>query len=474
MSYPQKKPKLSQSHNQSHNEEPVAGPSNDESPPKIFKLNIDCFDEIFEYLNVKDLHSFGQTCKRMNKVAGEYFKQNYSSAEKFCEEDGIHTVYSDKDGVIDERIQTSGFHKFMPCISIDVDPYKYINSHISEFESTNHIFLSDLCINNETVERFKKLLPQLEILQSRHCAMDGDFYDLILKYCKNLRRIYVQNSTVGNRINGEIKWLLQKYPKLERLELIPAVSCRIEELREFFVHNPNAQRFSTTSAFLWRNADTFLNSKAKLDILELKEFQFYTPYYSCGKHTLETPLELLNRLHEQGFYKRLYICIHWVDEEESTSFASLNGLELLCISSFEKSYNLTQLTNLRELIIFDGSNSKDMDIIANGLTKLERLYIKWASIDEIMPFIRRSPKLNKIKFIPEDSGVVLNLAMLNEERAKLAGARKIIIYTRDDVFLATKWTTRNGDTNLNFIEMRRADSYDWEPCVLLNELDVFL
>ncbi|XP_031633806.1 uncharacterized protein LOC116347373 [Contarinia nasturtii] len=458
MSHLQKKQKMYNTDHQSHYENSV------ESPPKIFNLTIDCFDEIFEYLNMKDLHSFGQTCKRMNKVAGEYFKQNHSSAEKFCAKDGIHTVYSDKDGVINERIQTSGFNNFMPCISHyhrDLGPLKYIKSHISEFESTKHIYLVELEITNGRIEHFKQLLPQLEIVQHRGCTLHGDFYDLILKYCKNLREIYIQNSAAGNRINGKLNWLLQEYPKLERFELMPRDSYQFEELRNFFVRNPNVQRFSTTAGFLWKNGDIFLNSNAKLDILELKGFYFSTWFSSVGNQTSKISLELLNQLHEQGFYKRLYIYVDVVDEFDSTLFASLKGLELLCIRWFDESYNLAQLTNLRELIILDRSKAKDMEILANGLIKLERLYIDLASFDDIMPFIRRSPKLNKIKFLPRNKGVILNLTLLNIERAKLVGARKIIIYTRDDVFLATKWTTRNGDTNLSFIEMIRSDSLEW-------------
>ncbi|XP_031632434.1 uncharacterized protein LOC116346492 [Contarinia nasturtii] len=445
--------------NQNHNKDAVAGPSSDESPPKIFNLTIDCFDEIFEYLNVKDLYSFGQTCKRMNKVAGEYFKQNYSSAEKFCKHDEIYTyiVFSVKDSVVNERIQISGFNKFMPCISVGY--HKYNKFHINAFESTKHIYLASIIINKEKVELFKQLLPQLEIVQQQCCSVDGDLYDLILKKCENLREIYIQNWALGNRINGNFNWLLQEYPKLERLEWMPPKSCQIEELRKFFVRNPNVQRFSTTSEFWWYNRNIFLSSNIKLDILELKEFDFY-----CTK-TSKIPLDSLNQLHEQGFYKRLYIYVDRVDEEFSTLLASLKGLELLCIRRLNESYNLTQLTNLRELIILAGAKAKYMEILANGLTKLERFYIDRASIEDIMPFIRRSPKLNKIKFIPLffPIGEALNLTMLNAERAKLAGARKITIYTRDDVFLATKWTTRNGDTNLSFIEMRRSDSYEWNP-----------
>ncbi|XP_031639055.1 uncharacterized protein LOC116351136 [Contarinia nasturtii] len=440
----------------------IVAPLDSESS-EIFKLNIDCLDEIFEYLNVKDLHSFGQTCKRMNKVAGEYFKQNYSSAEKFCEKDGIYMRYFDKDGVFNKLTQSSGFIKFMPYIShcyCDLGPLKYIKSHISEFESTNHIYLRWQRINSKRVKHFKQLLPQLEIVQHRECSMNGDFYDLILKHCKNLREIRVVDWDTGNRRNGKFNWLLQEYPKLELLELSTSDSYQFKELRKFFVRNQNVQIFSTTSIMLWQNGDVLLDSNAKLDILQVTKFDNYKWTSSYRKHTFETSLELLIRLHERGFYKRLYIYISIAHEEEITSFISLKGLEFLCVVYFDKS--LAQLTNLRILIMCGCGSAEDMEILANGLTKLERLYIRRGGIDDIMPFIRRSLKLNKIKFIPRYDGVVLNLAMMNEERAKLSGARKIIIYTRDDVFLATKWTTTNGDTNLNFIEMRRWNSIKWE------------
>ncbi|XP_031636499.1 uncharacterized protein LOC116349275 [Contarinia nasturtii] len=399
----------------------------------------------------------------MNKVAGEYYKQNHSSALKYCKEDGIYTFYYDID-VNHKPIRISGFNKFMPCISIlyseNIDS-PYIHSHINEFESINQIKLRALNID-EKFDLFKQLLSQLQIIQCTGCSVVGDFYDLILKYCKNLKEIHVEYLVAGSRINRKLNWLLQKYPKLERLTCMPCDSYQFKEIREFFVRNPNVQRFSTSAESWCKNGDIFLNSNVKLDILELKRSRIRYWLQPHGKKTSETSFELLNQLHEQGFYKRLYIYIRRLSGKRITQLATFKGLELLCILLFDKSYNLAQLTNLRELIILDGSRApKDMEILANGLIKLERFYIDNGSIDNIMPFIRRSPKLNKIKFLPRNKGVILNLTMLNSERAKLVGARKIIIYTRDDVFLATKWTTRNGDTNLSFIEMRRADSIEW-------------
>lgn len=136
---------------------------------------------------------------------------------------------------------------------------------------------------------------------------------------------------------------------------------------------------------------------------------------------------------------------------------SIPGLETLCIRKFGES-QLPQLVNLKELILLNVTNVAKMDILANNLVNIERLYIN-ASIDEIMPFIRQSQKLNKIKLASLCK--VLNLAKINTERKKLAGARKITMYVPNDVFLATKWATRNGDTNLEHIEMQRSDSFQW-------------
>ena len=44
--------------------------------PSIFKLNVDCFEKLFDYLGKEDVHAFGQTCKRMLRVAGHYYRQD--------------------------------------------------------------------------------------------------------------------------------------------------------------------------------------------------------------------------------------------------------------------------------------------------------------------------------------------------------------------------------------------------------------
>lgn len=105
----------------------------------IFWLNDDCFVEIFNYLSVKDLYSFGQTCNAIHRLTGKYFKCNYLAAFTFSGENGIYTEYSDNYGAHNQRTQTSGFNQFVSQISHfyeKIDPLYYIQSHSHGFEST--------------------------------------------------------------------------------------------------------------------------------------------------------------------------------------------------------------------------------------------------------------------------------------------------------------------------------------------------
>lgn len=43
-----------------------------EIPPKIFNLDVDCVQEIFDYLSIKDIHSVSETCTQMQRIAGDY------------------------------------------------------------------------------------------------------------------------------------------------------------------------------------------------------------------------------------------------------------------------------------------------------------------------------------------------------------------------------------------------------------------
>lgn len=52
------------------------------------KLDKDCFDELFEYLSLKDFNAFALTCKTIHELALDFYKRNYSEAKCTIEMSG--------------------------------------------------------------------------------------------------------------------------------------------------------------------------------------------------------------------------------------------------------------------------------------------------------------------------------------------------------------------------------------------------
>lgn len=428
--------------------------SSETASTTIFTLNIDCFDMIFDYLSMKDIHSFGQTCKIMQQIAGEYFERNFKSTEKFSGIDGIFSVYSDNHGVINQRTRTSAFNKFIINVSHyyeNLEPLRYIQLHSNEFDSLKHIYLVCLKLDAAKIECIRQILDQLEILQIRQCTLDGNFYDCFLKFCRNLKRIYIQDDLGYILDENRNPWLLREYPKLEHLQLIPRYSFKINELNRFFELNPRIQSFSTSSRCLWENRHELLKSNVKLDKLEIQILDNFHRHLI----NMQSSVRLLNEFFERGFYRRLYLYVKRVDKQCSEQVITLRALEMLSIRQFSESHSLGHLSNLKELEIMNSVNLKDLETLALGLKNLEVLTLSnTATVNDILPFIRYSVKLYRIQANFDEGS--LNLCKLNEERKRLATARKIILYVSDNVFLETKWTTMRGEINLDFIEMRRA------------------
>lgn len=169
--------------------------------------------------------------------------------------------------------------------------------------------------------------------------------------------------------------------------------------------------------------------------------------------------KLINRLYERGFYKELKLYIHDCSQHTIDEVGSLYGLEILSIASFETDFNHLALTRVKELSILKGRNNMDLEYLAEKCVRLGRLYLGAQTIDHILPFVRRSPNLNKIKAFTEiKESFSIDIVALNREREKLPAAQKLDIYGPDGIFLTTKWATKNSDLNLNLVALRRADS----------------
>lgn len=348
---------------------------------------------------------------------------------------------------------------------------------MNQFSSLHQIGFSCMNLNGPEYECIQELLAKVEIVQIWICANDGDFYEKCLKYCRNLKRFSIRycdivcTPVLKNGVRTlQYPWLTHSYPKLEHLELIPFRKLQIDELSIFFSCNPNVRSFSTSGQCLWVNRYELLRSDMQLDTLEIRMIEVKMAAldeFGIAETRMNAICRLLNQLHQRGFYRRLHFYINDDEEIESIDQLALvaNSLDKLCIRKFKKDYRLVPLTNVKELVVWDGAKNIDLDVLANKCVNLERLYFGSHTIDHIIPFIRQSARLNKIKaFSKINTTFSIAISNLNTLREKLDGAHKLIIYVPDNIFLATKWTAQNGDVNLNLVELRRGDSFEFTIC----------
>lgn len=440
----------------------------DNDLPLVLRVFIHCGNDIFDCLSLKDLHSLSKTCKIIQRVTGEYFQCNFKFAENFSAKDGIYTLYSDNKGVINQITQTSGFNQFInyiPHYYEKMEPLLYISSHSGEFESIRHIYWVCLQIDCEKVQYLRDIWSKIEYIQINQCTLQGDLYETLLKFCVNLKKINLHDDLGCISPKENNAWLLRRYPLLEHVHLIPRQAFKIDELKTFFKNHPNIRSFSTSSNFLWENRHELFDSNVKFDTLEIEIWNkyFYFRASDCTPDTisLKSICSLLNELHKNGFYKRLHFYLKHIDQECCDELLSLRGLVKLKIKHLNGIYSLPRLTGLKSLDLLRDVNTRSIDELAIGLANLEDLYIKNISCDDILPFIQHSLKLRRI-YADINNGS-LNLLKLNNERAKLRGAHKVTIFVNDNIFLTTKWSTQNGDINLNFIEMKRMGSHYNKP-----------
>lgn len=414
----------------------------------IFSLNTDCTDEIFEFLSLEDLHSLGQTCSTMQKVAGDYFQRNWKTIHASVSKDSVLM------GVSCCNAQIPGFRSFVNSVKAELRSakYKYPIKYLGEFRSIREIdvFIEEI---GDSSESLREILPKIEVLKLRayNDTFDGDIYETCLKYCKNLREFYVYNDQCQIlKLNGENQWMNQVYPSLQMVHLKPKNAFKINELCAFLERNRSIQTFSTSLDLLWKNRDDLLQSKIKLDILQIH-------YYDNSEFAdNKKACELLCDLFKQGIYKRLHVYTCWSTSKLFEPLDELNILELMMIEHYIN-WEIFWLKNVKYLlmpmIFYDGARVLALEI--TNLKRLEHFVIGRADSNYLRLIIRELPNLRKIEIDIFTGTDKLNLIELNNERKHLIGAKRVIIFVPDQIFLSTKWTTPYGHTNLSHIVLKR-------------------
>ena len=135
-------------------ESSVAGPSQiqhsaaaaDPLTSPILKLDVDCFEELFEWLSLADLRALRQTCKRLKLVVEYFIKTNYPAVKI-----GIGCIYLCHD--FDE------IKELDPVKVKMIKEAKILACHMSD----------------EIIDMMKGILPQLERLEFFDVKLETNF-----------------------------------------------------------------------------------------------------------------------------------------------------------------------------------------------------------------------------------------------------------------------------------------------------------
>lgn len=410
----------------------------------IFKLPIEIFERIFDYLSIEDLCAVAQMCKWMQKIAGRCYQQNYSGALPYFGCTG-RTIWDKK-----FSLEIDYFAQFMHKIWIELSPinFRRFLGQQQTFHQLKKLQLSGLDLNLFQIDDMKDVLCKLEYLILCRCQMNEDIFERIVCFAPNMKRLNV------NYCNTGTSWLDRKYPTLEHIEI---VSQETSPIAKFLKLNPNIRKFGTNSNYLWANRQSLKAGKIKLDDLTMiiKE---------APKLRLPRIIQLLNRLHQLEFYKNLKFDFtktsFRLDQKAVDKMTKLNALVKLSTAHNKIPVALCGLKHLEEISFYNSSDVIDLKSFAVDLKNMTRIHFTNSSQDHLMLLIGEAAKLEKIRIWYFRDINTINMLALNRHRSKLQSAKKITLYVEENVYLATKRT--NQDTNLELIQLKRAESYQWD------------
>lgn len=396
----------------------------------LFKLDTDCCDEIFEFLSMNELNELSRTCKTMQKVVGEHIQRNYKIVYEIIHEEASWS----------NEPSEMGNYQYIEVLKAirNNKPLEHICSHSSKFTSLKELTLLSVDLNDPYV---LKVLPNIEILKLIDCELDGDLYQFFLQFCPKLKEIRIDDDDQLIVNEFQNRWLDKSYPFLEKFGLILPDGFEINKLRSFLERNSTIKEFAITGSTLWENKGKILRAK-----VQLEKFAVNYGYYGFKKN-FEQFCKLLCQLYERGFYKRLHLDICDFKKLHMVQLPSLEGLESLKIRTFTKDCDSIRLPKLKKVSL---TSHDEMPL---QMMSVEDIELNRGSFKDLLAFICNIVNLRKIKILSYNGD--LDLIKLNDERQKLHGAKKVTIFIPEKLFLKTKWNTRNGDTDLSHIQLKR-------------------
>lgn len=410
------------------------GSSNPDPKPTILNLHTksaDVYDDLFDYLTLGELCAIGRTCKHLQKVAGEYFQQNFLLTKI--------TFKKSETNHIEQRTSCGSLTNFAPysqSIVIDgcdenifrhITKIKFSNLKQIQFENVTNFYEEQyLCLLEMNVLKNISTL-NLECRSSMFC---NNLLDRILPSCISLKSLILR---IVDSMKPEGVWTCQYIPTLLHFEIHGNVQ-NVTGINTFLQANRHVKKLTIIS---YAVSDTIQYKGHKLDELRLN---------FCSIH--EMTCNKMIALNQNGHVKQFNAILSTFDLQTMESMEKMRCLTSLQMPGFIYSPNMTCFRNLKKLeIVFWDRLSSRAESLYPSLNNLEELYLHGNSILDVMSLARRLPNLRIIGIIGESkastsqSHQIFNIKALNDERKRLENACKLIIYLNDEAYRQIRWTS---------------------------------
>ncbi|XP_031627814.1 uncharacterized protein LOC116343737 [Contarinia nasturtii] len=326
----------------------------------FLKLNEDCLNAVFEYLDVESLCRTADVCNRSRLISEQVFKRYYRNVWRnyYGKQSELRRVLCKFGHLITTSKAFSIVYADNVYLTFD-DYVKY---------STN---LESLTLSKQriTCKGLATLIPRLKYLELDNCTIDYEDWETVFKECTKLEVLIFKMNTSG-------EFLVQTFPKLIKLE-IECVRVSPATLASILRLNPQIKQLCTLAICHDAIIDAIVENA-----LDLEELKIYYPYgpkesrirliWSLRKGSIEgllklTRLKKLTLLHLDIMY------VEYTDlkpipklmEALSNENIPLEKLELQEFSiDSDDIVSLTSLKTLRYIKLAKVVRMTDADLIA--------------------------------------------------------------------------------------------------------------
>lgn len=415
----------------------VAHRPNKQPVHELTNLNIDCLEELFEWLSIPELLTLRRTCKRLKRVVDHYLP-------KYLLGYYLTPLYN---------LKPFSCNGDMWC-NANADSLKLLNiMRISHIDASFRF------------NKMKKILNRIEFIHlSRDINVKSDTYGL-LKYCKNIK--FLKLSEIYPLDDN---WLHHQYPTLEYIRFCSPdpdpdrpfnFRMDVSKLVTFFCANPQIHTLWIISNDLKICVNALIKSGVKFDELCVDE-------YSSDKID---PV-FYKEIYDKGFYKRLHLnCFS--SDNYFPNFDTDIGLEKFSTQLIQYGVKLPPMPQLKE-IQFGDEYLTFFENVWDNIESLQHFDIIFNI--NIASYLRNFRKLKHFYISCREKGLgwTIDLPTLNKERETLIGACKTTIYVQDKFYMATKFALPT--LNYRLIELKRMQVDDFKhqhQMIFMSDADLF-